>query len=117
MKLLASILLVMFISLSLTSCGDSDSSYSFDVRSCNGDLFSEIVSEDANKEEREELMRVWLTEQEIQVVDLDLKLDFLQAVCEACVICPTGDRYFITTNTKVTEDQITALNFLNWEEM
>lgn len=115
-RLIPFLLLILVGSFVACDDGDTTYSYSFDVRSCNGDLFSETVSEEGSTEEREVQMKAWLSTQEIEATEVELRLDFLQGVCEACVICPTGDRYFITTSAEVSGKQVGILNFLNWVE-
>ena len=118
MKLLTSILTILMLAITAFSCDDGDTTfdYSFDVRSCDGDDFATAVSEEGSKEEREVQMKAWLSTQEIEATEVELRLDFLQGVCEACIVCPTGDRYFITTSAEVSGKQVGILNFLNWTE-
>lgn len=115
-RLIPFLLLILVGSFVACDDGDTTYSYSFDVRSCNGDIFAEEVSEEAGKEGREQQMKTWLADQGIEVTSVELKLDFLVGVCYACVFCPTGDRYFITTSAEVSGKQVGILNFLNWVE-
>lgn len=96
MKLLLGLVCLFFI-----ACGDNDNCcegfdcYSFDVRQCDTDLFSSKLSSSKSVEQSEMLMKEWFDENGIKVEQVKLVEDFHEGVCEACDVCPEGDRYFI----------------------
>ena len=85
-------------------------SHAFDVRQCQADLFADAVSESEDRETREEQLKDWFELQGVDVHEIDLELDFHEAVCEACDVCPTGDRYFIQVDFNEQLDQYDLLN-------
>jgi hypothetical protein len=69
--------------------------YEFDERQCSGDDWSDEVPIDKTKSEREADMKAYLSSKGISVDQVNLVIDFHDAVCEACFICPEEDRFFI----------------------
>jgi len=90
--------------------------YSFDVRQCGTDLYASEVLESGSIEEREEMMMSWLEDQGASVVSLKLHKDFHESVCEACDICPQGDRYFVSFSENGIADG-DKLRLLNYEKI
>jgi len=91
--------------------------YSFDVRQCQTDLFAEAVVEDGSQADRESQMRAWLGEQDLNINDVQLKVQYLEGVCEACDVCPMGDRYFLRTYEPNLDVQVNSLQLLNFEKI
>lgn len=90
--------------------------YSFDIRQCQTDEFAEKISESATLEERENLIREFLSEEGYAVIELKLTIGFHEAVCEACDSCPQGDRYFIRVNVQPNNLSLAeSLRLLNFE--
>ncbi len=117
MKLIT-ILCVLF----LTACSDKEccvfpdtTCYSFDVRSCSTDLFANAVTEDASIGDREQKMIEWLTTENIEVTEIKLVVGFHEAVCEACDICPMGDRYFIGLFEEISLSKAEKLRLLSFQ--
>ncbi|MBT8191455.1 MAG: hypothetical protein KJO29_13575 [Bacteroidia bacterium] len=69
--------------------------YSFDIRQCQTDSFSDAVPETDTRSDREIKMKAWLESKNIFLEKIRLEISFHDAVCEACHVCPQGDRYFI----------------------
>ncbi len=112
-------LLILFSSLIL-SCKNSDECpqliesgcFSFDIRQCQTDLFANDVPELDSKEQREQKLKDWFEAQDIIIEEIKLEIGFHDAVCEACDVCPQGDRYFIQL---FLGNQLEAFNLLNLE--
>lgn len=111
-KILSFILFISFL-----SCGDDDCSklndsecISFDIRQCQTDLFADEIDENGSQEERENQMTAWLLENSIDVENVKLELNFHEAVCEACDVCPQGDRYFIQYSLGSSLESLNLLN-------
>ncbi len=110
---------LLFLSLIiLFSCGEDcpqliDSyCFSFDVRTCQGDLFSDEVDISDPKDKRESDMRTWLEKNGYAIDDIKLVLDYTTGDCEACNVCPMGDRYFVQANgpTITSYEEMQLLN-------
>lgn len=108
------------ILLGLTSCHKNDNEqvcYSFDIRQCQTDLFAQDVPESDSKQLRESRMKQWLEEQGVSTIrKITLDLGFHDVVCEACDICPQGDRYYIQLDEDSPAPDAAALRLLNFEE-
>jgi len=91
--------------------------YKFDVRTCDGDLFSDSVDEDGTVDERERQFVEWLGEQGLSVNNVQLREDQLVDQCEACVVCPTGDQYFLSSYDSTLLVMAADLQFLNFESV
>ena len=94
--------LMLLVSMLMLSCSDNDccvnietGCYSFDIRQCQTDGFADAVDIGGSVEARERTMKTWLESQNFEVVDIKLTEGFHEAVCEACDVCPQGDRYFV----------------------
>lgn len=87
--------------------------YSFDIRQCQTDLFADEIPETDSKSERETKMKNWLKDQDVFVENINLVIGFHEAVCEACHVCPQGDRYFIQVFGTA---EFSTLELLNLEE-
>ena len=74
--------------------------YSFDIRQCQTDEFADEIAESESQSLRESLMKSWLTDNGFAVEKVKLEEGFHENVCEACDICPQGDRYYM----QVTHD-------------
>lgn len=90
--------------------------YAFDIRQCDTDVFSEDVSIAGSREAREDDLASWLEAQGIDVISVDLVIGFHQVVCEACDVCPQGDRYFIEIMDEFTTDELESFRFLNLDK-
>lgn len=110
--------IVLLSVLSLASCEKDDENtlcYSFDVRQCHTDLFSSDVPESDTKQLREQKMKNWLEDQSYKIKDISLVISFHEAVCEACHVCPQGDRYFIKIADGDDIPDAEDLQLLNFE--
>lgn len=118
MKYLAFLSILLFTACESKECCSfpDELNYSFDIRSCQTDLFSEAVDENGDLETRQSTMISWLEDNDVNVLTLELKLQHLENVCEACNICPTGDRYFFTSYDDLSEPKIESLKLLNLEK-
>ena len=116
MKYILTILTIFFyLSCSDDCCPDPEFSYGFDIRQCAADLFANDVSETATIEEREADMHQWLANQDVVIGSVTLSVGFYDAVCEACDVCPMGDRYFIKTYNEFTLEKAEELRLLNFK--
>ena len=100
------------------SCDDNESQdvcFSFDIRQCQTDEFATDVPEAESKSEREENMKLWLGNQGINLTEIKLELNFHQSVCEACDVCPQGDRYFVKIAEETDMSLLSNLDLLNYE--
>jgi len=120
MKILSLIAIVVFMS-SCNHQDDQDSGdrfcYSFDVRGCETDQFSEAVDVMAPVENRETNIVSWLDEQNINVIELELFVQFYDAYCEACYVCTNGDLYTITTDSPITDERAESLELFNFKDI
>lgn len=103
------------------ACNSSDTDdtycYSFDIRGCQTDLFADDIPESDTKQERETKLALWLADQGIETTDVSLSIQFHEAVCEACYVCPNGDRYFITSTEEITSAQAVGMDLLSFESV
>jgi len=117
MKLLP-LLSIVFVAL-LSSCTCSDDTdgqcLSFDVRQCSTDMFAEVVDESGTQSVRELQLQAYLESKGISVNSVTLVEDFHDGVCEACDVCPTGDRYYINI-AEEDASKLDDLRLLNLEE-
>lgn len=101
--------------LGLAACGDEDveeyQCFSFDERQCAGDPWA---TQGSDLEETLEKLEDYLEAQDIEVDEVQADPDFHQNVCEACVVCPTGVRFYIQTDL-ANEDKLLQLDLLNFE--
>lgn len=112
-------LLILFSVLHICGCRSNQVTqqadllcFSFDVRQCQTDIFVDTVSESADKSDRETKMLNWLSSLQIDVSAVSLSLDYHEGVCDACDMCPTGDRYFVTYQGVLPKmDGLRLLNF------
>ena len=95
---LLALLVMSFISCEEKDCCDNFECYSFDIRQCRTDVFASDVDESETRVNRESQMKTWLEGEGIEVGEVSLVVGFHEAVCEACDLCPQGDRYFISLN-------------------
>ncbi|NNE25794.1 MAG: hypothetical protein HKN09_03025 [Saprospiraceae bacterium] len=114
--------LILFFALGLfiTGCGGEDCDqlidtgcYSFDIRQCQTDAFANVVSENDNVVKREEDLKQWMENQGLFIEDVKLVTNFHEVVCEACHVCPQGDRYYIKL---MFQPALDSLDLLNLEE-
>ena len=111
----------MMTTLMMISCTDEEKQgvcFSFDIRSCETDMFADDVDMALSQEDREQKLEEWLEDQGLEVNDIRLELNFHEAVCEACYICPQGDRYFVSIegNEEMSiEEDFDLLNF-EWQD-
>jgi len=91
--------------------------YSFDVRQCGTDLFDKEVSATGSKSQRESDMTSWLQGQGLSVVSTSLTENYHELVCEACDVCPQGDRYYIECSDSLDESMKEKLRLLNLEKI
>ena len=117
MKLLA---LVLFLGLGFSSCDKEDENLtciSFDIRSCQTDQFAEAVPESDSVSDRESKMKDWLESKGYNVKQIRLHVGFHEAVCEACHVCPQGDRYFVEKEDSDEEINPETLELLSFETL
>ena len=104
-------LLFSVFSFLLVSCGEDKTGvcFSFDIRQCQTDDFAEFVPESDSKSMREDKLKSWMESQGVEIEEVRLSLNFHEAVCEACHVCPQGDRYFVRISD---EDDLLAIENL-----
>lgn len=91
------------------------SCYSFDIRQCQTDGFASEVPESDPVNQREKKMEAWLEDAGYKVEEIKLLVNFHAAVCEACDVCPQGDRYFIRVKDSDDNPDAEELRLLNFE--
>ncbi len=107
------------LSLFFIACGKNDDDllcFSFDIRQCQTDLFANEISENDEIGLRESKMHAWLKSNDIDVENVKLVINFHDAVCEACDVCPQGDRYYIKYNSNGNSSFSDSLKLLNFSE-
>ena len=111
---------LLFVGLGFTACDKDDenlSCFSFDIRQCQTDLFADDVPESDSQRDREDKMKEWLESKGYDVKKVKLHLNYHDAVCEACHVCPQGDRYFVQKNNSEAEESPETLQLLSYEEI
>lgn len=109
---------LVVVTMMFISCGKSDEAqvcFSFDIRQCQTDNFAADIPESDSKEYRENKLKSWLSQQDLDVNDVKLEIAFHDGVCEACHVCPQGDRYFVSLNDEEDLTKAEALELLNYE--
>jgi len=112
-------IIVALTGLAFVSCDKEELEslcYSFDIRQCQSDGFASDVPESDPVDQRESKMKVWLEDSGYEVEEIKLLVNFHDAVCEACDICPQGDRYFIRVKDSEDNPDAEELRLLNFEE-
>ena len=94
--------------------GEEGECYFFDRRQCDGDEWSQLVPIGDSELDQEEKMEKFLESKDIEVIQVNLVTNFHEFVCEACFVCPTGDRFFIEV-AEGQENQLKALELLSFE--
>lgn len=94
----------------------SDTCISFDQRQCGYDEWSEMVPISDNVETRAQKMKSYLSEKDIQALDIKIEVGFHEFTCEACGTCPEADRFFIHIS-KEDVSKLEPLDLLNQEEV
>ncbi len=86
--------------------------FEFDQRQCGTDEWAELVPITDTKSQREVKMIAYLLSKEIVVQEINLVINFHEAVCEACDVCPEADRFFVKVPL-ADQQAIEALELLN----
>ncbi len=61
-------------------------------------------------------MKDYLVEKGISVTEVTVVKNFHDAVCEACFICPNGDRFFVKLENGQDSLKLEDLDLLSLEE-
>jgi len=113
-------LLIFSCLLLLFSCNSNEdvekACFSFDLRQCNGDPWNSDFTIEITEASLIASCRSYLTDQGITISDLSIDMGFHTIVCEACIVCPLGPRYFVSINPEQT-DLLTKQELLNFEEV
>ena len=106
--------LVLGYGLTINSCSSDDSNeicVSFDERQCNTDEWNANVGDGGELSTR---IMNYLNSLDIEVSQIQIDEDFHEFVCEACDVCPTGPRIFISIDSSDYE-RISGLRLLSLE--
>lgn len=103
------ILLCSNCSSTKSPSNNSETCFSFDIRQCQTDLFANRLPTNSNEKEFHQAMQSWFEEQGLNVIDIKIVFNYHEFVCEACDVCPTGDRFYV----KIDQDSTSALNTFN----
>lgn len=109
-----SILPFLCFFLLLLACGDDSDQYecvAFDERQCAGDPWA---TQGADIEETINALEEYLEDISVDVEEITYDPNFYDAVCEACIICPTGLRFFIKVQLEDIE-KLQSEDLLNLE--
>ena len=93
--------------------GGENACWSFDQRQCGVDDFSVSIDASSSEEDMAADMKSYLDSVSIPTISVSVVKDFNQIVCEACTICPTGDRFFIKLLDASDQSKLSDLNLLN----
>ena len=111
------LLFILAFGFLIAGCGDDDCDqlidtgcFSFDIRQCQTDAFAQFVSENDSVEKRENDLKDWLEDQGVFIDEIKLVTNFHEAVCEACHVCPQGDRYFVQMSFQTSLNDLDLLN-------
>lgn len=109
---------LLFICLVFLACSDQNQDggicVSFDQRSCDGDPWATKVNKQGDLVSQVNQFRSFLSENNIETIEILFDPDFHIVVCQACLVCPDGARIFI----RIKDDElpeIEALDPLNLE--
>lgn len=110
------LLLFVLIALSCSYCTDSVDDeqvcYSFDLRQCNGDPWNSDVTRPFEPSELVALLSDYLNDNAVPTNRVTVDMTFHRFVCEACVVCPEGPRFYVELNASDTTTLIN-LDLLN----
>ena len=97
-----SLFYITIFSLFLACNSDNDDStcYSFDERQCRMDQWASNEFGLSTDELADEI-KEYFSRQGVQIDEISIDPNFHEFVCEACGVCPSGQRIFITTNSDV----------------
>jgi len=115
MKKLILLSAMAFCCICCDKSDETNTCFSFDIRQCQTDAFASEIPESDSKALRESKMEEWLEEQGLVVEELRLEIGFHNAVCEACHVCPQGDRYFVRLEDDDKLELIDGLELLSLE--
>lgn len=111
-------LFLIGIMWSLACSGGEEEKYciNFDRRQCLGDPWSESVDINAEADAQEDQLKEYLESKGITVYNIKVDLNYHDAVCEACFVCPDGARFFISINED-DESRILDMDPLNYSQI
>ena len=96
-----------------SSCGDESQAtcFSFEERSCAGDPWMSSLNENPNNQSKLQALSSYLKEEGVEVLKSKIETTS-EIVCQACVVCPSGQSYFITIESEDI-DLLESLDLLN----
>ncbi len=110
-------LFIAFAPMFLLSCGSNDDEakncYSFDLRSCAGDVWAKDSPGFDNTQDLLNTIEAYLENQGIKVLSISIDESFHEIVCLACYVCPQGSRVYISTSDD-NKAKLTALDLLSF---
>ena len=116
--------IIILMAVLMSSCNKTDDTncgviicYAFDIRQCETDQYAESVLESDSQELRESKMKSWLTDNDLPVTKVKLVIGYNLEVCEACHVCPMGDRYYIKMEEKDYTSKAEELELLNFQSV
>jgi hypothetical protein len=109
------ILVTAILVLILSSCSSNDDKlcYSFDERQCAVDRWMAVGVNPLTAEEKIESLKWYLSSQDISVIKVAIDADFHEVVCEACGVCPSGPRYYVSIE-EGSQNALSDLALLNF---
>ena len=110
-----SYLWILTVLLSCSSESESSICVSFDERQCGTDEWN--TSQPGDDKDLAEEIGNYFNSMDIEILDIRIDENFHEFVCEACDVCPTGKRIFISIDSaafqRVSELRLLSLESIN----
>ena len=90
--------------------------FSFDERQCRTDPWAENQEFNVDLETLEQEISDYLKDNGVDIVDVEIDPNYHDAVCEACHVCPSGKRIFISTSSDEMQ-QLNSIDLLSLEKI
>ena len=111
--------LVLMIGLGFISCSDiatqQFSCYQFDQRQCQTDEFGPDIAA-ADPSDWTQVISDYLESKLIEVEEAKVNLQYYDAVCEACDVCPEVHRFYVQVAI-LDGSKMNDLNLMNLQEV
>lgn len=109
------IFVTSILAVILSSCSSNDDKlcYFFDERQCASDEWITLGSGAVTDKEKIESLKSYLSSQNVPVIKIDIDPNYHEIVCEACGVCPSGPRYYVSIE-EGSQNALSDLDLLNF---
>ena len=106
-------LVILCMTICMACSGEEEDKFciNFDRRQCMGDPWSVAVDINADATVQANQLKAFLESEGITVHEIRADLQFHDIVCEACIVCPDGARFFLSI------DQNDERKILDWDPL